>query len=367
MRKLSILGTRGIPACHGGFETFAEKLALFLVDNDWCVTVYCQEDGNGSMSTDLWHGIQRVNIPVSHKGAMGTVLFDLKSILHASRKEGLILTLGYNTASFCLFYRLFGKANLFNMDGLEWKRNKWSFPERIWLYLNERAGCWLGNHLIADHPEIRNYLLKWVKPEKITMIPYGADRIEDANSSLIEKYGLEVAGYSLVVARAEPENSIYEIVSAFSTKKQNQKLVVLGSYAPDENAYHRSVLQAASDEVVFLGAVYEQDVVKALRYFCLLYIHGHTVGGTNPSLVEALGAGSAVLAHDNRFNRWVAGSGACYFKDVGECAHQLDVILHSEDQLSMMKDASRKRFMETFVWDQVLSEYEELLDEWSIR
>ena len=362
MKILSILGTRGIPAAHGGFETFAEKLALFLADKGWRVTVYCQVDGNGSMCIDMWHGVRRINIHVMRKGALGTVLFDWKSTLHASMQKGVILTLGYNTAIFGLLYRLKGMRNLFNMDGLEWQRDKWSVSERVWLYLNERVGCWLGNHLIADHPEIKKHLVTRVKPGKVTMIPYGADRIDNADNSLIEQYGLKAEGYSLVVARGEPENSILEMVTAFSSKTRNQKLVVLGKYMPDENEYHRSVLQAASNEVIFLGAIYEQDVVKALRYFCRLYIHGHTVGGTNPSLVEALGAGSAVLAHDNKFNRWVGGPNACYFKDMEECSDQLDILINDRKRLIALKDASHKRFMEAFTWDKILLQYEQLLE-----
>lgn len=361
MKRLSILGTRGIPAHHGGFETFAEKLALFLVTKGWRVTVYCQLDGDGPVTTDTWRGVRRVNIPVLRKGAMGTVLFDWKSTLQAKREEGQILTLGYNTAVFCLHYRLAGKINLINMDGLEWQRDKWSFVERAWLYLNERAGCWLGNHLIADHPEIQKYLASRVKSEKVTMIPYGADRIDDADDALIETYGLKSKGYSLVIARAEPENFILEIVKAFSFRKRNQKLVVLGNYAPAENEYHRSVLQAASNEVIFPGAIYDKATVSSLRFHTLLYVHGHTVGGTNPSLVEALGAGSAVLAHDNFFNRWVAGDGAAYFISEIDCNHRFDELLSDHNKLERMRVWSRRRFAQQFQWDDVLGKYEQLL------
>ena len=168
---LCILGTRGIPAQHGGFETFAEFLALYLVKQEWDVTVYCQEDDGDSVWEDEWRGVHLVHIPVKQGGALGTIVFDWKSTLHASRQKGLILTLGYNTAAFGLLYRLKGITNLFNMDGLEWQRDKWSSLERAWLYMNERMGCWLGNHLVADNPEIKNHLVTRVKPEKVTMIP----------------------------------------------------------------------------------------------------------------------------------------------------------------------------------------------------
>lgn len=224
-----ILGTRGIPAQHGGFETFAEFLSLYLIKKDWNVTVYCQEDCGDEIWEDEWNGIRLVHIPVKREGALGTIIFDWKTTFHASRQEGLVLTLGYNTAIFSLLYRLRKKINLFNMDGLEWKRDKWTLGERVWLYLNERLGCWLGNHLVADHPEIKKHLLTRVKKEKVTMIPYGAEHVGQADIKQLVKYNLTAGKYSIVIARPEPENSILEIVKAFSARKRGQHLVLLGS------------------------------------------------------------------------------------------------------------------------------------------
>lgn len=363
-QSLSILGTRGIPAQHGGFETFAEYLSLYLVSKGWKVTVYCQEEGEGKIFEDEWQGVRLVHIPVPQKGPLGTIIFDWKSTIHAAKEKSLKLTLGYNTAIFCLSYRLKGITNLINMDGLEWKREKWGLLAKSWFYLNERLGCWLGNHLIADHPKIKEHLASRVPSEKITMIPYGADLVTNADSLLFAFYGLEPNSYALVIARPEPENSIFEIVSAFSKKKRNIKLVLLGRFEPAINDYHRKIVEVASEDVKFLGAIYDKALVQTLRYFCRLYIHGHTVGGTNPSLLEALGAGSAVLAHDNQFNRWVAGPGARYFSDYRECEKVLDEILHDDAQLESMKLASQKRFQEEFTWKDVLKEYEIVLSQW---
>ena len=210
------------------------------------------------------------------------------------------------------------------MDGIEWKRDKWTFLERTWLYINERAGCWLGNHLIADHPEIKKHLTTRVSKNKITMIPYGSDEINTPDLTHLKPYDLEPNRYAIVIARPEPENSILEIVTAFSSKKRNKKLVVLGNYDKADPEYSKKVNDAASDEVIFPGAIYDKSVIQALRFYALLYVHGHTVGGTNPSLVEALGAGNAVLAHDNKFNRWVAGEGNKYFKDIKQCKKVFD-------------------------------------------
>jgi glycosyltransferase involved in cell wall biosynthesis len=141
------------------------------------------------------------------------------------------------------------------------------------------------------------------------------------------------------------------------------QLVVLGKYDPN-HAYQRAVKEAASDEVRFIGAVYDKPTVAALRFHAQLYVHGHQVGGTNPSLVESLGAGNAVLAHDNPFNRWVVADGARYFKNEDECAAALDNLLDNEAEIASMKAASRSRFDAEFTWEKILKEYEDLLLKW---
>lgn len=362
--KLFILGTRGIPASHGGFETFVEKLAPFLVDRGWEVVVYCQESGQGDISESEWNGVKRIHIPVSREGAAGTIIFDWKVTRHASKQSGLFLTLGYNTAIFNVLQRLNRQTNLINMDGIEWRRDKWGIVAKTWFWLNERAGCWVGNHLVADHPEIKKHLATRVSDAKITMIPYGGDDVITASEEHLALYQLEPNNFSIIIARPEPENSFLEIVRAFSRSQRNHKLVVLGNFTPDKNTFHRQVMEAASDEVIFPGAIYEALVVQALRHFSYLYLHGHRVGGTNPSLVEAMGAGCAVLAHDNHFNRWVAGPGAMYFGDEAACAVCFDELLQDSHKVNDMKVDSKQRFYERFTWEHVLKEYENLLLKW---
>jgi len=362
--ELKILGIRGIPAAHGGFETFAEQLAIYLADRGWRVVVYCQEEGAGPITEDEWHGIRRVRIPVSVSGPAGTILFDLRSTLHAIRTKGLCLTLGYNTALFSVFLRLRGIVNVINMDGIEWARAKWGPVAKVWFWMNERFGCWLGNHLIADHPRIKDHLSTRVSRSKITTIAYGGEKIESADSSIVASLGLVPGSYYTVIARPEPENSLLEIVEGFSRGPRERKLVILGKYDRD-NEYHSKVLDAAGDGVVFLGPIYDKNVVQALRFFSSAYIHGHQVGGTNPSLVEALGASNPVIAHDNPFNRWVAGEGARYFSGALGFASLLDEIEADTTQLNAMSAASASRHQEAFTWSRILCRYEELLSAFS--
>lgn len=360
MKTLRILGTRGIPAAHGGFETFAEYLALYLVAQGWRVVVYCQDKGIGPMFEDSWLGVERIHIPVVQEGAKGTITFDWIATKHASKFGDLCLTLGYNTAIFCALLRLKGVPNLVNMDGIEWKRQKWGGVAKLWFWLNDWAGCWLGNHLIADHPKIKVHLQTRVRGDKITMIPYGADLITTADVESVRALGLAPGRYLTLIARAEPENSILEIVKGFSSKPRGYKLVVLGNYQ-QENTYHRAIKLAASDEVEFVGAIYDKSIVQALRYYSAAYVHGHQVGGTNPSLVEAMGAGNPVIAHDNPFNRWVVGDGAMYFDGAEAFSTLLDDLLTDPLKLERLSFKTRRRFKETFTWPQILAQYETLL------
>ena len=362
-KTIRILGIRGVPAAHGGFETFAEYLSLYLVDKGWRVIVYCQEDGDGEVFQDTWRGVERIRIPVEKEGPLGTIVFDWKTVVHAAKHQDLCLTLGYNTAVFCALLRAKGVTNVINMDGIEWARAKWSRPAKAWFWLNERAGCWLGDHLVADHPEIKNHLSTRVSPDKITTIAYGAEHLTDVSDAPARKLGLEPGRFLSLVARPEPENSILEVVSGFSAKRRGFQLAVLGNYS-DSNPYHAKVRAAASDEVRFLGAIYDKPIINSIRFHSMAYVHGHQVGGTNPSLVEALGAGNAILAHDNRFNRWVAGSGARYFSDAQAFSQVLDDIQADPSCLERMRASSTLRFKSGLTWGQILGEYEQLLDQY---
>ena len=362
-KSIAIMGIRSIPAQHGGFETFAEQLAPYLLSAGWAVTVYCQEDGKMPTWESMFHGIRLVHIGVGPDTALNSIRFDWACISHALKdRPSLVLTLGYNTALFGLRLRAAGIPNVMNMDGIEWSRQKWGPMARAWLYLNDWAGCLGATHLVADHPEIARHLSSRVRARKITTIPYGTTAIEDVDSAPLKDLGVQPGKFVTVIARPEPENSILEIVQAFSAKKRGVDLVVLGNYR-SEVAYHVQVQAAASSEVRFPGAIYDTSIVHSLRKHSMLYVHGHQVGGTNPSLLEAMGAGNAVLAHDNHFNRWVAGEGAGYFKDARSCSEALDTLLDNAAQRSAMSAATLQRARVTFAWRDVLAAYAFLLSD----
>lgn len=358
-----ILGTHGVPAAYGGFETAAENVALHLRDQGWHVVVYCQVDGRGPITTDEWNGIERVLVPTSLEGWKGTSRFDLRSIRHAARYRDVCLTFGYNTAVFNLIQRIKGIPNLVNMDGIEWSRARWGKLKQGILYANEFIACRVGNSLIADHPVIEEYLAAKVARSKLRTITYGAHAVTDAPTDAVVENGLAPGRYLTLICRPIPENTILELVTAFSRKRRGVELAVLGDYRPDADDYHRQVVDAASDEVRFIGSVYEPDRVAALRFHSIGYLHGHTVGGTNPSLVEAMAAGNAVLAHDNPYNRWVAADGALYFRDVDDAAARIDELVGDAALRAKLGTAARARHTDEFTWEHVAGQYQRALEE----
>jgi glycosyltransferase involved in cell wall biosynthesis len=352
-RTVRILGTHGVPAAYGGFETAAEHVARYLVRQGWRVVVYCQLPGRGEIRTDTWEGIERVLVPIPTAGWLGTSRFDLVTVRHAARHRDLCLTFGYNTAILNTWQRLKGIPNVINMDGIEWSRARWGRFRQSILWANERVALVVGNHLIADHPEIARYLERRASARKISTVTYGADAISDAPTAPVLDRDLEPGRYLTLIARPIPEKG-------FSARRRGYRLAVLGDLHA-EPAYAREVRAAASDEVSFLGAIHQPDAVRALRFHCVAYLHGHTVGGTNPSLVEALGAGNPVIAHDNPYNRWTAGDAARWFRHAGDVDAEITRLLADPAERARLSAAARRRHAEEFTWERVGAQYEDIL------
>lgn len=362
-KQVNILGIRGLPAAHGGFETFAHHFALWLKDKGWSVLVYCQHDAVHPNAPpdgfeDEWQGVKRVHFRIAGSGPLSTIKFDYRSVRDVLKRPGVDLVLGYNTAIFSVLQRLQGRKIIMNMDGIEWKRDKWNALAKTWFWFNEVIGAHLSHFPIADHPEIAKHLQRH-RTSNITVIPYGSASITQADEAAITSLGLKADRYFISIARIEPENSILEVVRTFSARPRGIKLVVLGSFKSG-NSYHQKVIAAASDEVVFPGAIFDARIVSALRFYARAYIHGHQVGGTNPSLVEALGAGNAIIAHDNKFNRWVAGAAQAYFSDDVSLERCIQSMSLGSEVIESMRAESRKRHND-FTLDIIHREYEKII------
>jgi glycosyltransferase involved in cell wall biosynthesis len=358
-----ILGTHGVPAAYGGFETAADNVGRYLRSNGWRVVVYCQLPGSGPTTTDTWQNLERINICEPREGWLGTSSFDLKSIRHAMKHRGaddVWLTFGYNTGVFDIVPRLRRVPNVINMDGMEWTRARWGLAKQSILLGNERIAGWVGDLLIADHPEIARYLGRHFGSRRIVTIAYGAHEVTSAPNGPVRELGLVPGGYAMVVCRPIPENSVLEIVAAWARRPRGMPLLVVGPYREDD-PYARQVRAAASREVQFPGPIFDQGKLGALRYHAGVYLHGHTVGGTNPSLVEAMAAGNAVVAHGNVYNRWVAGPGNAYFTTENELAMLLDSVVPDEKARHKMGESSRARYRAEFTWERIGDQYEEAL------
>lgn len=358
-----ILGTHGVPAAYGGFETAAEHVGLHLAEKGWRVVVYCQVPGTGPTETDTWKGLERVLVREPREGWLGTASFDLTSVRHALAEAGpddVCLTFGYNTGVFNIAQRLKRIPNVINMDGMEWTRRRWGLVRQGILLANERAAGAVGTVLIADHPHIATYLRRHFGKRRVTTIAYGAYPMSGAPEQPVEELGLVPGEYATMICRPIPENNVLEIVQAWSARPRPVPLVVLGTFDRSD-PYHAKVLDAASADVRFVGAIYDQTVVTSLRHHARVYLHGHTVGGTNPSLVEAMAAGNAVVAHNNVYNRYVAGVGNRYFDGVDDLAETLDLLLDDRESLSGMGRFSKARHAEHYTWQKIGDEYEQAL------
>lgn len=365
MTAIYIIGVRGIPNRYGGFERLIEVLAPHLVSKGHDVTVFCNQDPTvnvSGLSEDVWMGVRRRFVDIRFNGPLGTIEYDWRSFKEVP--EGAIaLIFGYGTGVFQGYLKRRGIPHAVNMDGIEWRREKWGRVARTWLRLNEKAAARQADILIADHPEIKRYLQDELGADS-TMIAYGVDEgalHATGTENLLEHPLLaEYAeqNFCLVVARPEPENQIHVTLEAFERSKKRKPMLVLGNF--DINEYGRRLRKVHSD-VHFAGGVYDARVLNELRRRSELYIHGHSVGGTNPSLIEAMAAGALIVAHDNLFNRWVMGEqSGLFFSGVEDLASHFDNPPEPTTRYLMI-EASQRRCLDQFLWNKVLSEYDEVV------
>lgn len=361
--KLAILGTRGIPACYGGFETFAQELSIRLVEHGIDVTVYCEKmEGE---SPESYKGVWLSYIPAPKMGPFTTILFDLRCLWHARKGFDVVYMLGYGTSIFCLIARLYGAKVWINMDGIEWARAKWNFAGKIYFKIMEAIAVRIANRIIADAEGIKQFLQdrhKHISP--CSVIPYGANVVDSApDISLFSGLNLQPNQYYLIVCRLEPENYVLEIIKGFAAAESKLPLVVVGNNKTDTP--YIKMLKAVNDRhIMFIGVVYDKAKLWALRYYCKAYFHGHSVGGTNPSLLEALGCGNIVIAHDNLFNREVVGESGLYFKTADEIPSLISLVENMDDkQRADVSNKARQIIKERYNWDIVTDMYLKTLKE----
>jgi glycosyltransferase involved in cell wall biosynthesis len=267
--------------------------------------------------------------------------------------------LGYTTASvFNPVLRKRGAVMVTNMDGLEWKRDKWSRPVKALIRSLEALGAKYGGHLVSDHPEIRRYLLDTYGQDS-TCIAYGADTPHRPDPAHFETYGVTRGAFDLIIARLEKENHIEMILDGVAASKTHTPILVVGKYHTAYGRFLKEKYQAYPN-IRFAGGIYSASVLDTLREGSRFYFHGHSVGGTNPSLLEAMAAGAFIAAHDNAFNKGVLEEHALYFSDSSDIVELLN---KAPQKLSIRTEwtaALQKRIRTEYSWEHIANRYEEL-------
>jgi glycosyltransferase involved in cell wall biosynthesis len=357
--KIGILGTRGIPNRYGGFEQFAEFLAPALVENGHHVTVYCSN--NHPYQKDTYKGVHLIRC-VDPKGLLGEAsqfLYDLLCILDA-RKRGfdLIYQLGYTTSGLWQFL-LPSHADIWsNMDGMEWSRSKYGSVAKKLLKFSEKEVANHSHLLIADAEPIADYLRKKYKAP-VEFAAYAAEIPSEPSKALLEPLALRPNEYYLLIARMQPDNHPEEAIRGVLESQSGLPLVVVGNMDQHYGRHLRKTFASASN-IKFLGGVFDKEILDSLRRHARLYFHGHSAGGTNPSLLEAMAAGARIVAHDNPFNRSVCHNGALYFKHVQDIA---SIILQetSEAQWEERIKSNLEAMSNTYSPQAILTRYLDLL------
>ena len=355
--RIAILGTRGIPNYYGGFEQLAEHLAPGLVKAGHTVTVY--NSHNHPYQGKEWEGVEIRHCydPEYLLGSAGQFIYDLNCLIDA-RKRGfdVILQLGYTSSS--IWGLLFPASSMiiYNLDGLEWKRTKYSKLTRRFLLYAEKLAVRFSDFYIADSPVIQSYFRSKYGIES-EYIAYGAELFQEADKGVLAEYGVSPGNYFLLMARMEPENNIETILDGFIQSHTDKKILVVGNATNNFGKYLQHKF-ANDKRILFSGVIYDQQKIHNLKFFSRLYFHGHSTGGTNPSLLEAMASRALIAAHDNAFNRQVLGEDALYFSEPAAITALVNGLPLTQAEKEGMVGRNQEKIRQDFSWPGIIAHYE---------
>lgn len=365
--KIAFISTRGIPNNYGGFEQFAEYISVGLVRRGHEVVVYSPHFHPYREPDYKGVRIKHIYSPEKWIGSsVGSFFYDFLSLRDALKKEkfDIIYEAGYTSIvpAYIWFNVKRIKYPLFttNMDGLEYKRTKFNRWVQKFVFWEERMAVKHSHFLIADNMGIHDYYKeKYGKESKF--LAYGADIHEDYDEDILKEFGLEADGYFIVVARLEPENNLFMAIEGYWASGQYGKrpLVIVGK---TNTPYGKHLVERYGDDrnIRFVGGIYDFRKLNSIRHYSYAYFHGHSVGGTNPSLLEAMASGCFILAHDNIFNRAVLGENALYYGSTDAAMEMLDGI---DQAVSAYKKEYTGRNLEVirrdYSWEKLVDEHEE--------
>ncbi|OHX67010.1 DUF1972 domain-containing protein [Flammeovirga pacifica] len=358
--KIAILGTRGVPNNHGGFEQFAEYLSKYLVEKGHDTYVYNSHD-HPYQKTE-WKGVKILHKydPEYKIGTAGQFIYDFNCIKDARNRDfDIILQLGYTSSSIWGWYLPKKSIIITNMDGLEWKRSKYSPKVRKFLVYAESLAIKTSDYLVSDSIGIQEYIKnKYHKESKY--IAYGANLFQNPSSSILAEYKIKEYNYNMLIARLEPENSIEVILDGVNDSDSKYPFLVVGKHDTEYGEYLKNKFKS-NKRIRFLGGIYNIDSLNNLRYYSNIYFHGHTVGGTNPSLLEAMASNSLICANDNIFNRAILQNDSLYFtnsENVTEIINKIQKV----DFVKLLENNNHKIINE-FDWNIINKHYLDYMDD----
>jgi rhamnosyltransferase len=358
-KKIGIAGTRGIPAVYGGFETFAEELSYRLHARGFIVTVYCDKN---SYSKNNLNGVNLKYLPL--KKSTNQVIYFFLSLIKGLRDNDILIVTSTGASYFYFLNIFFKKIIITNSDGIESLRSKWSFFSRKYLFYSQYFASKWSTIIVTDSKGMENYWTNFYpKSVKVTTIEYGAPLVKNSKDyeCVLKEYHLKKNDYYLIVARLEPENNLIMMINGYLKSRTQKKLVIVGGFTSAH--YQKDLKHYSSDKVLFLNAVYDSFKLKALRLNCFTYIHGHSVGGTNPSLLEAMGCSNLCICHDNIFNREVTENKQFYFKDSFELTkiiNNLETL--STEKINEYRELSFNRIKVYYSWERITDVYVSLFN-----
>jgi glycosyltransferase involved in cell wall biosynthesis len=357
--RLAILGTRGVPASYGGFETFAEQLSTRLVARGHDVTVYCR--AHYVSPRQLEHrGVKLKVLPTLRHKYFDTVIHSFLSALHAvpQRYDAALICNAAN-APFAPILRAAGIPVALNVDGLEHKRKKWNWLGRNYYHLCERLATILPSEIVTDARVIQDYYqTKYNTPS--TMIAYGAEVERRPDRLMVRRWGVEPQRYVLYVSRLEPENNAHLVIEAFKKVRTHYRLLIVGDAPYARDYIHELKERAGRDRrIIFTGFVFGEGY-RALQQNAYCYVHGTEVGGTHPALIEAMGYGNCVLTLGAPENIEVVGDAGLIYHDENDLARLLQNVLRDGARVAHYRQLAQNRVRESYNWEGVVDRYEEL-------
>lgn len=356
--NIAIIGTRGIPNNHGGFEQFAEHFSVYLAQKGHHVSVY--NSHNHPFQDKVYKGVNILHCydPEYKIGTAGQFVYDFNCIMDSRQRNfDVILQLGYTSSS--IWYWMMPKKALIitNMDGMEWKRSKYSKKVRKFLKYAEKLVVKSSDFLISDSKGIQEYIkTKYNKDSEF--IAYGATLFTTPDQEILSTYNVKPHDYCVLIARLEPENNIETIVEGYDNSKTDYDLIIFGAL----NEYGKSLQKKYkhNQRIRFMGSNYNQEHLNNLRYYSRYYFHGHSVGGTNPSLLEAMASNSLIVANDNVFNKSILETDAIYFENPTDIERIL-IEDSAFDHKMKFTTQNAQKIEKYYTWDTINSTYEDFI------